>query len=168
MGYVTIPKPNCSSCEGINSCCRSIHLLLFRSFDSIYRRFCRCSDCRSFDVSLGSTINLPMSSLFRLSDSRKFNTHGTRSTFPSTCQDSRSIRTSVCLRCYRTCYTLGTGSSHPSSPPRHRLQPSIRTDCDSACPHCRRGGYSCPTPTIHPRHSSLLSIHAGGGVDDRR
>ena len=89
---------------------------------------------------------------------RKLNTHGTRSTFPRRRPDSRSIRTSVCLRCYRTCYTLGTGSRHPSSPPRHRLPPSIRTDCASACPHCRRGGYSCPTPTIHPRHSSPPSI----------
>ena len=47
MGYVIIPKPIFSSCEGINS--------LFRRFDSICRRYdcnCRCSGCRRFDVLL--------------------------------------------------------------------------------------------------------------------
>ena len=44
MGYVIIPKPTCSSREGINSHCRHFELLIFRRFGSICRRY----DCRSY------------------------------------------------------------------------------------------------------------------------
>ena len=48
MGYVIIPKPNCSGREGINCHCRRFDLLLFCRFASICRRYdrsCRRSGC---------------------------------------------------------------------------------------------------------------------------
>ena len=53
--WVIIPQPFVSSCEFINSCCRHFDLLLFRGFDSIYRRYDRSrrrSGCRRCDLSL--------------------------------------------------------------------------------------------------------------------
>ena len=47
MGYVIIPKPNCSSREGINSRCRHFDLLLFCRFDSVCHRYNR-SFCARF------------------------------------------------------------------------------------------------------------------------
>ena len=74
MGYVIIPKPNCSCRHRINSGCRHFDLLLFRRFGSICRRYghsCHRSGCRCSDWSLASNCDSSYSCLNRFSSGRR-------------------------------------------------------------------------------------------------